>query len=422
MNILDDVSPTILRYVRMAATPDAKKQSEQSEKLAIFIKNQKGNKRRVQRKFESREFKEPTDQYLRNKTIVKFLFSLSCDLIQKKFDFEIRNLTSTIETASKMHDIVAKNAKIIVDLNDFVNDTQETFKNNEDYLRIKFQRRSITRKVSRIQMLPAESDIIESIRSGILTAVNLYDDNLTYSPPSEFDNLIYLYIMASKFKSMVFSIANFIAYGHADDAFLNTIGEFTNDLYVSLKLNSNTAQVIIFTSAIRFLFDEAYVIQSDLRGYNKANAEFLVKCDIFSRQPARELKLSSDIESYYTPGLPITSLFKSKQQMLLKDMEYMTNPIDLMVRVHVVINSLAQYFGSEIGVLSFDDTLTLFLGLMSLSPPANAFAIAKFVEKWSDLQLSDVIRNSQNFYTVAIDHILKLENIQVADDAQEFFY
>ena len=172
---------------------------------------------------------------------------------------------------------------------------------------------------------------------------------------------------------------------------------------------------------IRHLFDEAYVIKSDLRGYNKANAEFLVKCDAFSKQPARELKLSSDIESYYTPGLPITSLFKSKQQTLLKELEYMTNPIDLTVRINDVINSLAQFFGSEVGVLSFDDTLTLFLGLMSQSPPANAVAIAKFIEKWSELLLSEVTKNSKNFYLAAIDHILKLEAVQVADDTKEFF-
>ena len=220
---------------------------------------------------------------------------------------------------------------------------------------------------------------------------------------------------------MIVSIANFIAHGTSNKAFINTIGEFTNDICKELKFNSPTTQVIIFTSTIRYLFDEAYVIKSDLSGYNKSNAEFLVKCDAFSKQPARELKLSSDIEAYYTPGLPITSLFKSKQQTLLKELEYMTNPIDLTVRINDVINSLAQFFGSEVGVLSFDDTLTLFLGLMSQSPPANAVAIAKFIEKWSELLLSEVTKNSKNFYLAAIDHILKLEAVQVADDTKEFF-
>ena len=155
---------------------------------------------------------------------------------------------------------------------------------------------------------------------------------------------------------------------------------------------------IIFISTIQLLFDEANLIKSELHEYAEENHVFLEKCDIFSRRPAKSLKLSSDIESYYVPGLPITSLFKHKQQTLLKELVYMTNPIDLMVRVHEVINSLAQYFGSEVGFLSFDDTLTQFLGLMSHSPPSNAVSISHFVKKWAKLQLSDVISNSLNFF------------------------
>lgn len=416
-----ELSPTISRYIKVAAIPDKKRQADQIEKLTNFIKNHKGNKRRVQRKFETRVYKTRDPSVVHNIQVINALFQFSKELIIQKYEYEMHNLEAIIETTSKMLNVVTKNAKIIVNVEDFINDVGETVSKNKEYSGIKKKRCAISSKIMRLQIKPTQLDIAESIRSGVLAASQVYDDDLTYCPPSEFDELLALYIMTTQKRSMIVSIANFIAYGKPDEAFFNTIGEFTNDLYTQLKFNSSTAQVIIFTSTIRFLFDEAYVIKSDLRGYNKANAEFLVKCDLFSKRPARELKLSSDIEAYYTPGLPITSLFKSKQQSLLKELEYMTNPIDLMVRVNDVIKTLAQFFGSEIGVLSFDDTLTLFLGLMSLSPPANAVAIAKFVEKWSELLLSDVTKNSKNFYFAAIDHILKLEAVQVADDTQEFF-
>jgi hypothetical protein len=92
---------------------------------------------------------------------------------------------------------------------------------------------------------------------------------------------------------------------------------------------------------------------------------------------------------------------------MLKPMEFMTNPIDLMNYVHHVLGELAQLFG--VGVtemfLSFDDTLTLFLALMSLSPPANAIGIAEFVTLWEPVQVSSLLSLTKNYFVCAVEHI-----------------
>ena len=118
------------------------------------------------------------------------------------------------------------------------------------------------------------------------------------------------------------------------------------------------------------------------------------------------MKLSKDIVKGYTPGLTVQSLFKSKQVDMLKQMELMTNPIDLMKHVHSILQSLAAYFGNG-KPMSFDDTFTLLLALMSLSPPANAVSIAKFVSKWDDLQLSSVVGMSKNYFIAAVEQLMQ---------------
>jgi hypothetical protein len=144
-----------------------------------------------------------------------------------------------------------------------------------------------------------------------------------------------------------------------------------------------------------------------LTGPADESALFLVYCDLFAHQTVRDLVLSESITKSFTPGLPIPSLFKSKKVDMLKPMEFMTNPIDLMNYVHQVLGALAQLFGTGITemFLSFDDTLTLFLALMSVSPPAFAIGIAEYVTIWEPVQTSGLLSLTKNYFVCAVEQI-----------------
>ena len=412
-------SPTLQRYIKVCDSPDYDRQAELIRELETMIKNHRGNKRRVVKKYETRTDKEQTSIYSYNKMIVSTLMVEKKEMTKLKFQYESENLETLLNADQQLLDAVKENPKISIDIHAFQQDTAATFAKNKEYMRLKKKRQAVSIQISRFSVIPNQAEIFQCIRKEILNTGLRYQENIMYSPPSEFDQKVALYIQLSPLNTMVFPIANFIAYGKPDDA-LYAIGEFTNYLYNLLQLKNETAQVIIYTAALRFLFDESYVIKSDLRKYKSANALFLEKCDAFSKKPAKDLELSNDIESYYTPGLPIASLFKTKQVNFLKQLEYMTNPIDLMVNVHIVINQLAQFFESEVGVLSFDDTLTLFIGLLSLSPPANAISIIRFVEKWNNAQLSDVIKTAKNFYVAACGHLMNVDKyLHPSEDEEE---
>jgi hypothetical protein len=85
----------------------------------------------------------------------------------------------------------------------------------------------------------------------------------------------------------------------------------------------------------------------------------------------------------------------------------MTNPIDIVVHVHNILGTLATHFARSEGWLSFDDTLTLLLAILSVSPPINAAAIARFITKWSKVQPSKTVNVAGNYFIAAVEQIQK---------------
>jgi hypothetical protein len=190
-------------------------------------------------------------------------------------------------------------------------------------------------------------------------------------------------------------------------ALLSTLSEFNLAIMGCLKINSGPARAVVYTSLVRFLFSVGYTLNpAQLNGRDEENLAFLNACEKFSEQTVRDLALTKVITQDYTPGLKVASLFKSKQVEMLKPMESMCNPIDLMYYVHKILGTLATYFASQEQFLSFDDTLTLLLALMSLCPPTNAVAIASFVTKWDCVQLSSLVSIAKNYFVAAVEQIL----------------
>lgn len=100
-------------------------------------------------------------------------------------------------------------------------------------------------------------------------------------------------------------------------------------------------------------------------------------------------------------------MFKARDVELLRPMEFMTSPIDLIHFVHTILGTLANQFGSDIedGMLSFDDTLTLLSALLAIGPPSNAVRIAAFVVQWDRVLISDVLPLARNYFVAAVEQI-----------------
>lgn len=409
MKTKNTISPTLKRYMIMGLTSNKKKQASCIEKLEGFIATCENKIVGIKEKFEEKEFPNLDSSNPRNKRMIKVIKQMILDINNQKFEFETGNLQKCISAAKYVLEIIRNDSTVKFQAKNFIIHLTKSLSNKKEYSSLNYQRKSLMSKISRYCVVYAKEASLESTKNAFLEANQRFNDDLSYSPPSVFDTMIEDYILEHRPMTLIVSLANFIAYGEPDEGFFNTMVEFINGLIDDFKTTTTNIQIILFTSALRFLFNEAYQIKPELRSYLEEDEKFLIKCEIFAKQPASSLKLTKDVGNYYVPGLPIRSLFKNRQVQMLREMDFITNPIDMMAQIYFIIDSLAQFFGSDVGVLSFDDTLTLFLALLSMSPPANCISIVKYINKWAELQSSSVFRDAMNFFVIAVEHISQIE-------------
>jgi hypothetical protein len=293
-----------------------------------------------------------------------------------------------------------------VDFDGLRDECRSSIVKNQRYRLLRRYRASLLANGNDLISSYLELDIVAPLQSELMNAVTRYDAAIIYSPPSIFDSALEEYIRrCPDLSKLVLPAVTVIGEGTVM-AMLSTLSEFNLAILESLKIYTPSSRAVVYTSLVRFLFGIGYTENpSPLMGTSEENFEFLRICQCFAGQTVKDLALANSIAKNYTPGLPLGSLFKSKNIDILKPMEFVTNPIDLMQYVHEILGSLAKLFGPSDEFLSFDDTLTLLLALLSINPPGNAIPIAKFVTKWEPVQISSVVSLAKNYFVVAVEHI-----------------
>jgi hypothetical protein len=241
----------------------------------------------------------------------------------------------------------------------------------------------------------------------LVTAASTYDRTTGFAPESLFDILLHNFLYADQMLSLMIGPSALVIAEPSPKAGLLVIGELNMTLVLKFGINSESARAVIFIALVRYLFGIAYTLSPALRlGAPAAKAAFPVACARFSQQTVRDLALCEAIARKYTPGLRISSMFSSRHVGLLRPMEFMTNPIDLLHHIEVVLQTLAAYFASAEEFVSFDDTITLFMALLSVNPPENAVGIAAFLETWERAVLSRTVMFAKNAFVASVKQIL----------------
>lgn len=400
--------PRLIKYFRMFGgikEPDAKRQQAQIDAIEKY--NKKIQTRISQRK-KPKNYPDPNQYYSVRHFNLTALIYFSKQVDQRLSEIEEDNLGQLLVLVNEMALALSSDSSLYIDIESFEKHLLEVVNTEEEY--IKYHNYHIMFK-SRIKALTAnwgKSNYSSILGHEILSALQRYKKDIKYSPPSDFDLLFNEYLYSHpKFSKMIEPTAIFIADPNLDKETIKfTINRFADDIYKSLNMDmKGPSKHVVFTSLIRLLFAEAYSYGSGLNDYADKNGLFLIKCAKFSRQSVRELKLTNDVISTFTPGLPIYSLFKGKKLGSLKSMELTLNPIDLMYQVFSSLDGIQKAFGGG-KALSFDDMFTLLLAYMSLNPPSNAYAISRFCEKWEMIQFSNSISISKNYFMAAVNHLL----------------
>lgn len=403
--------PRLVKYFNKFGSidkPCKQRQMIQLEKIEKFLKAQKTKLDNHLKLYNNRPYPNTAFSYGKFHMTLSVLIVYNKEIDQKVGETEEDHIGQLIVLVNEAALAISHNDKLVLDIDKFTNYLINKVKYEKEFRKLRHMQRSIVAKINFLGSKQKQQNYASMLAVEFIQANQRYQKEFAYSPPSVFDDILYEYIRHNPVLSkMIQPTAETIAKADVEAA-IYTVSQVALQVYNALNIDEKGySRKIVYISLIRLLFNEAYSIESELSKYPNTDAYFLVKCEEFSNQRVRDLGLTEEITNCYTPGLGIQSLFKSKQFDMLKNLELMTNPIDIMKHVHTVLMSITKCFGGG-KTLSFDDTFTILLALMSLSPPANAFSIAKFCLKWNDIQISKIVGMSKNYFIAAVEHLIAL--------------
>jgi hypothetical protein len=323
-------------------------------------------------------------------------------------DFELSRHELLLNYATFLLDYIRQDPTAVAAMTRLHKDWQTSCRENPDFQAWRSQHRSLHIKLHHIQIKsPPMPDRSACLCSALVSASSRLDPELLYTPPSTFDYQLEEYISNDPFLMAMLAPAAMIITDGTPSSLMPTIGELNKAILANLGITGGPPVTVMYIALVRILFGVSYTQNpSRLSGDIEANSNFMIACELFARQPVRQLDLGEAISRKYTPGLPIASLFNPKQFGLLRPMEWMTNPIDLLYCVNQILKDLARFFASDEGFLAFDDTIGLLLALLSISPPSNAIAIVSFLSRWECVPLSQNLLHAATMFGAAVEHIL----------------
>lgn len=323
------------------------------------------------------------------------------------YNFIIKGLMDVHKIAANLYLTVNLHQDIHVSVVPLVRALHKRFKTDETYVANKNKTRALKLRIEHdIEGHEHSKTPFQLACSALNYACSEYDSAICYCPETEFDDAVALWVCNSELKEQISETVEIMVAGSVDTA-LEAISEMNIEVADTLGIEAESYRFVTYTSLVRILFGKAHIMNpSVLEGDREENLEFMRKCDAYSKQNVKDLQLSDFVVEHYVQGLGIKSMFKPKHMECLKQLEFVSNPIDLVVGVHKILESLANYYAEGAGFLPFDDTLTLLMALMSLSPPSNARAIARFMDQWREIFISDLLNVTCNLFTAAIDHIM----------------
>jgi hypothetical protein len=338
--------------------------------------------------------------------ILQCLASWILEASMEIFEFQIHTVEVLKHYSDILYDYVSQNPGTLARLIPLNRNWKASCKTHPTFTTALNRRHCLSRMFQENLASNRERDLLRELRFGLVQAASEYDSELRYAPVHDFDSLLEDYLMQDPVIKPTIEAAAWVIVEGTPQNLLSTLGELNIITLNQLRITAGPPRTVVYTVLVRYLFGIAYALSpGELMGSQEESFEFLRACEAFSMQTVRDLNLSDVIVRRYTPGLQISSLFKSKQIALLMPMEVMTNPIDLMHHVMVVLGALASTFGADEGCLSFDDTLLLLMAVMSLHPPSNAIAIASFLRKWEGVQLCALMSGAMNYFVVAVQQL-----------------
>jgi len=230
-----------------------------------------------------------------------------------------------------------------------------------------------------------------------------FDSENQYMPPSLLDIYTSEFLYRKQFFGIVKAASQYINDKVVDVA-TSSIWELNASLNEILGSRVSFAISILHSCIIRFLFDLTYYSypQSILNSYQAQDIEFVKKCGKFSQQPLVILGIPSDL--FKTQKDLTISQFFMNRPLGFSNLEFMTNPIDIIYNIHKTLNSFSSVLNNKSLNTNYIQKLTV--GLLACNPPSNPVSIKAFLEIWGNLMISIDAQKSKVMFIGSIEYIM----------------
>jgi len=410
--VSDEISPIVKPYIRTNVPSWTREnRAESIVCLTEFVQDQVKQLDKAQEYCQNYKPPQPRSYTDNGYMFISVIGHYSTEVEEQMWEFIKESVNQMIELANCLIGLLKKHGNVAVDSVQFCNDMKNHFSTHQTLVHLIYLRKALKNKMKMITDRCTLPDYDHFFQLHLSTAFHSLDADTSYSPPSGLDLVVEDYIRHSKYYVMLDPIARVVANGDVKAALI-ALAEMAEILHIEVKGINKQTKTCLYTSIVRSVFNEAYSLFPELNRFASANDAFMKKCDLFSNQTIADLRLPEKIVREYTPGMPVNSLFRRKQINLMKEMEFMMNPIDLMLHIHKAVKTIRRYFSTDAKDLTYDDTKLLLLVLISVSPPSNAVSIARFLFHWKDLHLNPVIKDATMYFIGAVEIIFSIEGIQ----------
>ena len=337
---------------------------------------------------------------------------LACSCITECCD-EVMNLVVAL-----IH-FLRKSTTETVLADEFIEDMMKRLKNHSKIRQLKFYRDALRTKVRAIVKVFPGCNFHQLALRELDQSFFLYESELSYPQPSAFDDALPLFVEHLGLCSMVDSIVAAILEGSVQCA-LVTIASFSELIKESLSESHQAANtLIIYTAVVRYVFNEAYLRRADLNAGVKENTEFLRRADMFRKQPIHQIDIPVEIKKRYAQHMDIGGLFSKKQRETVDNLQFQTNPIDMLMTLYLAQQEIARYYGEKFKPLKFEETTTLMLALFAVNPPCNAVSLARFLNRWKELTIFPEANKARDLFISSIQKIYSFQEEEYEEEEDE---
>jgi hypothetical protein len=328
-------------------------------------------------------------------------------------DWQQRHLQKFLNNSQAVIRVARDNPKLSIEIRSLIKQYDKEKFTRPNYLRLRNRRHqargAATAFATALGKVPAinHSTVVSELGNATFTFIS----SIFYSPKSHFDEVVFQKISNGNYVSMLRATVLIVATQMTEPA-IKTMTEFVEGFFEELSLASTGQRLaIMFTAFVRIVFDEAYTTgPSILNAFPEENLAFLTRCESDQKASLASLGLSPGLMTHVNERKPIWIVFRHKRIPNLMDLQFGTNPIDMVYQVQLVIQHFTQRFALGT-TLAYDDMVAVVYGAVVSAPPANPVSIAKFLVIWEHLITGESLNVARRVFLDAVRKILPINEL-----------